>query len=117
MKHLHLLMVVITIGLFLYQTGLIFAGGQVTQSRTFKIASHIIYLLLAGSGLYLMWQLWQVSGAQHWAVVKIMLLAVAVSANIKALRAPLLSQKKAGMVIAGIAYVGILVLAVTKPML
>ncbi|UYZ96150.1 hypothetical protein LP090_09180 [Moraxella bovis] len=46
-----------------------------------------------------------------------MLLAVAISANIKALRAPLLSQKKAGMVIAGIAYVGILVLAVTKPML
>ncbi|STZ02915.1 hypothetical protein [Moraxella equi] len=37
MKHLHLLMVVITIGLFLYQAGLIFAGGQVTPSRTFKI--------------------------------------------------------------------------------
>lgn len=117
MKHLHMLMAVITIGLYLYQAGMIFSGKHLALSRAFKGTSHAIYLLLLVSGVFLLWQLWQVAGAQHWAIAKIVLLVVAISANIKALRNPILNQKKAGMMIAGVAYVGIIILAVTKPML
>lgn len=117
MKHLHMLMAVMTIALYLYQAGLIFSNKNLALSRGFKGASHAIYLLLLVSGMYLLWQLWQVAGAQHWAVAKLVLLVVAISANIKALRNSALNQKKAGMMIAGVAYVGIIILAITKPML
>lgn len=77
MKHLHMLMAVITIGLYLYQAGMIFSGKHLALSRAFKGASHAIYLLLLVSGVFLLWQLWQVAGAQHWAIAKIVLLVVA----------------------------------------
>ncbi len=117
MKHLHLLMAVLTIGLFLYQAGIILTKGQSSLPRAFIGISHLIYLLLVGSGAYLLWQLWQVAGAQHWAIAKTVLLIVAISASMKALRHPSLNQKKAGMLVAGIAYGGILILAFTKPIL
>lgn len=117
MKHLHMLMAVLTIVLYLYQAGLIFSGKSIGLSRAFKGASHAIYLLLVISGLYVLWQLWQVAGAQHWALAKIVLLVVAISANIKVLRQQALNQKKAGMLIAGVAYVSIIALAVMKPIL
>lgn len=117
MKHLHLLMAVITIALFLYQAMIVFTKGQLSLSSAFKAMSHVVYLLLVVSGLYLLWQLWQVAGAQHWALAKMVLLIVAISANVKALRHPALNQKKAGMLIAGVAYAGILILAIAKPIL
>lgn len=117
MTHLHMLMAGITVVLFLYQAGLIFSGKMLTSSRQFTIISHIIYTLLVLSGGYLLWQLWQVAGIQHWAIAKIILLIVAISANIKALRNPTPNQKKAGMMVSGIAYAGIILLAITKPML
>ena len=117
MKHLHTLMAVITIVLFLYQAGLVFSVKQILPNRRFMIASHLIYTLLVISGGYLFWQLWQVAGIQHWAIAKIILLIVAISANIKALRSPHLSQQKAGMMVTAIAYAGIIILAITKPML
>ena len=58
-------------------------------------------------------------GTQHWALAKLVLLIVAASATIKAQRhytnTP--SQAKAGLMIASVAYVGIIVLAITKPTL
>lgn len=118
MKHLHMLMAVITVGLFLYQAGLILVGKSAMSSKAFKGASHLIYLLLVGSGLYLTWALSQVAGVQHWAIAKIILLVMAVSATIKATRPSVsVSQAKAGLMISAVAYVGIVVLAITKPML
>lgn len=119
MKHFHLLMVAITILLFLYQAVLVFLGKTVARSKAFTGVSHLIYTLLVISGLFLFWQLYQATGTlQHWAIAKLILLVMAVSANIKAIRNQASSgQAKAGMLIAGVAYVGIVVLAITKPML
>lgn len=119
MKHLHLLMVAITLLLFIVQAVPIFAGKTFHRSKVFTGISHAAYTLLVLSGLYLFWQLYQAAGVQHWALAKLVLLIVAVSANIKALRrqAVSLSQSRAGMMIAGVAYAGIVILAITKPML
>ena len=120
MKHLHLTMVAITILLYLYQAAKVFLGKPAPRSKAFTGVSHLVYTLLTVSGLVLFWQLYQATGTlQHWAIAKLVLLVVAVSANIKAVRnqAVSLGQAKAGMLIAGVAYVGIVVLAITKPML
>lgn len=116
MKHLHLLMALITLCLYFYQAIFVISGKQVNLSTAFKGLSHVIYLLLVGSGLYLFWQLTQVAGVQHWAIAKLVLLIMAVSANIKAIR-PTNSagQAKAGMLVALVAYLGVIVLAITKP--
>lgn len=117
MKHLHMLMAVVTIALYLYQASLVMRANKPALSKAFKGASHAIYTLLVASGLYLFWQIYQVAGFQAWAVAKIILLIVAVSAVIKALRpSTALPQAKAGFLIAGVAYVGIVFLAVAKPM-
>lgn len=116
MKHLHMLMAGITIVLYVYQLSKVMTKAPLSLSKAYKAISHVIYLLLLGSGLYLFWQLWQVAGVQHWAVAKLILLIVAVSANIKAVRSPP-NQAKAGMLVAGVAYIGIIILAISKPML
>lgn len=117
MKHLHMLMAVVTIALYLYQAGFVVRAKKPTLTKAFKGASHLIYLLLVASGLVLFWQIYQVAGFQAWVVAKIILLVVAVSANIKAIRpSTALPQTKAGFLIAGVAYVGIVFLAVAKPM-
>ncbi|MDO4440987.1 MAG: SirB2 family protein [Moraxella sp.] len=118
MKHLHMLTALITLVLFVYQAVFVFSGKSLVLSRAFKGVSHLIYLLLVGSGLYLFWQLSQVAGVQHWAIIKLVLLVAAVSATIKALRPTNQnSQARAGILIALIAYIGIVVLAITKPTL
>ncbi len=119
MKHLHMLVAVVTILLYLYQAVPIFTGKKAKRSPVFSGMTHLVYTVLMLTGLWLFWQLYQVAGMQHWAIAKLVLLIVAVSANIKALRNQdlSLSQAKAGMLIAGVAYAGSVFLAVTKPML
>lgn len=118
MKHLHMLMAVVAIILYVYQAAQVAGNKPMTLSKTFKGISHVFYVLLVGSGLYLFWQIYQVAGMQHWALAKIVLLVVAVSANIKAIRPSTTNaQAKAGMLLAGVAYVGIVILAFVKPML
>lgn len=119
MKHVHMLMAALTLLLFAYQALMLFSGKAVRLSAAFKGIGHLIYTVLMLTGLWLFWQLYQVAGIQHWAIAKLVLLIVAVSATIKALRNQDMarSQAKAGMLIAGVAYVGIVILAVTKPML
>ena len=117
MKHLHMLMAAITIALYLYQVSFLVRGTKPALSKAFKGASHAIYMALVLTGLYLFWQIYQVAGVQMWAVLKVVLLVVAVSANIKAIRPSTTPvQTKAGFVIAGLAYLGIVWLAVVKPM-
>ncbi len=119
MKHVHMLMAALTLLLFVYQAAMVFSGKSVKLSAAFKGVSHLIYTVLMLTGLWLFWQLYQVAGVQHWAIAKLVLLIVAVSANIKALRnqdvAP--SQAKAGMMIAAVAYAGIIYMAIAKPIL
>lgn len=116
MKHLHLLMVGLTLAIFIYQALNVFMGGTGRLSKPFMIASHIIYTLLIIAGGVMAFQLSQVIGVPMWVVAKIVLLVVAVSATIKATRPTATRvQAKAGMVIASIAYIAILALAVVKP--
>lgn len=115
MKHLHMLVAVITIACFCYSSFCILKGKQV--GKAYMAVTHSLYAVLVGSGLYLLWVLSQVAGVQHWAYAKLVLLVVAVSAMIKARKSKALAQAKAGILVAFVALAGILLLAVAKPVL
>lgn len=115
MKHLHMLVAVITIACFCYSGFCILKGKQV--GKAYMAVTHSLYAVLVGSGLYLLWVLSQVAGVQHWAYAKLVLLVVAVSAMIKARKSKALAQAKAGILVAFVALAGILFLAVAKPVL
>ncbi|MDN6276566.1 SirB2 family protein [Psychrobacter sp.] len=115
MKHLHMLMAALTIALFLYQSYLVLSAND-RAPRTIKIASHIIYALLIVSGGIMLMQLMSVNAPVQWAFAKIILLVAAVSSSMKAFNYhATVAQKKAGVLIATIAYVGIVILAFAKP--
>lgn len=119
MKHLHMLLAIIVLFIFILQALPMFMGKTPKASNTLKILNHVFYTAVILTGLGLFWQIYQVAGTQHWALAKLVLLIVAASATIKAQRhytnTP--SQAKAGLMIASVAYVSIIVLAITKPTL
>ena len=115
MKHLHMLMAVLTVVLFLYQSYLVLSANK-RASRVFKIATHIIYTLLILSGAIMLMQLMSVNAPVQWVFAKIILLIAAISSSIKAFNANATpAQRKAGILIASVAYVGIVILAFAKP--
>ena len=115
MKHLHMLMAALVIALFLYQSYLVLSAGN-RAPRPIKIATHIVYALLILSGGWMLMQLMSVNAPVQWVFAKIILLVAAISASIKAFNPQATSiQSKAGIFIAALAYVGIVVLAVVKP--
>lgn len=122
MKHLHILMAVITLVIFMYQAVQVFSNRPALLSKPLKITSHIIYTLLVIAGIVLVMPLAKSVGVPVWVVAKIVLFIVAISATIKATRAGQnsanpnhLKQAKAGILIAGIAYIAIVILAISKP--
>lgn len=117
MKHLHMLCALATLVIFAYQAAPILLGKIKPLSKATMIFTHLIYSVLMISGLWLFWQLYQVAGVQHWAIAKLVLLIVAVSATIKAQRQSSINHAKAGALIALVAYTGIVFLAVAKPVL
>ncbi|WFF39323.1 SirB2 family protein [Moraxella nasibovis] len=119
MKHMHMLMAVLLLLIFILQALPILTGGKYRSPQAVKVINHLLYAIVMASGLWLFWQLYQVAGAQHWAIAKLVLLIVAASATAKAQRGYLTApaQAKAGLLIAAIAYVGIVFLAFAKPML
>lgn len=61
-------------------------------------------------------QLMSANAPVQWVFAKIILLVAALSASIKAFNNnATLSQRKTGILIAGVAYIGIVVLAFSKP--
>lgn len=118
MKHLHILMAVITIAIFLYQFMQVMLGksGQV-PNKGLKIATHIVYALLVIAGVITLMPLIPLVGMPHWVLAKVILFVVAISSTIKATRATTLpTQAKMGMIVALIDYIGIVILAFVKPM-
>ena len=115
MKHLHLLMVLVIISLFIYQCYTVMPPRQPIK-KPVKIITHISYALVILTGGWMLIQLMSVNAPVQWVFAKIILLIAAISASIKAFRATATpAQSKAGMFIAAIAYVGIITLAVIKP--
>lgn len=115
MKHLHMLMAVIVIVLFIYQSFRALTSHQ-PAPKVIKISTHITYALILLSGAWLLMQLMSVNAPVQWVVAKIVLLIAAISASIKAFRATATpAQTKAGILIAAVAYAGIVALAVSKP--
>lgn len=115
MKHLHMLMAVLAIVLFLYQSYLLL-GINKQAPRAIKIANHIIYALVILSGAVMLMQLMNANAPVQWVFAKIVLLVAAISASMKAFNPHAISgQRKTGILIAAIAYVGIVILAFTKP--
>ncbi|MGP4714950.1 SirB2 family protein [uncultured Psychrobacter sp.] len=115
MKHLHTLLALIVIGLFIYQSILVLSANK-QAPRVIKIANHIVYLLIIVSGAWMLMQLMSVNAPVQWVFAKIILLVAAISASIKAFKPDATpSQSKVGIIIAGIAYASIVTLAYTKP--
>lgn len=117
MKHLHMLMAVITLIIFAYQALQVFSGKSGRLSKGLMIATHIIYTILVVTGLMVLLPILKFIAFPHWLIAKIVLLVVAISATIKATRPTVQNnQAKAGIFVALIAYIGILSLAFIKPM-
>jgi uncharacterized membrane protein SirB2 len=115
MKHLHMLMAVLTIVLFLYQSYLVLSANR-RAPKAVKIATHIIYALVIGSGAIMLMQLMSANAPVQWVFAKVILLIAAISASIKAFNNHATSgQSKTGILISAIAYTGIVILAVVKP--
>lgn len=115
MKHLHTLLIVILIGLFIYQSFLVLSANR-RAPKPIKIANHILYALVIASGAWMLMQLMSVNAPVQWVFAKIILLIAAISASAKAFTANATpTQSKVGILIAAVAYVGIVILAYTKP--
>lgn len=115
MKHLHMLMAVLVIVLFLYQSYLVLSTNK-QAPRVIKISNHIVYALVLISGAWILLQLMSANAPVQWVIAKMVLFVAAISASIKAFNnSATPNQRKAGILIAGAAYVGIVVLAITKP--
>lgn len=115
MKHLHMLMALLVVVLFLYQSYLVLSANR-RAPRVVKIANHIVYALVILSGAVMLMQLMSANAPVQWVFAKIILLVAAISASIKAFNnhaTP--TQRKTGILIAAIAYIGIVILAFAKP--
>lgn len=118
MKMLHMAMVGVMLCLFLYQFVFVVFVQQkdILRSKLQMIIGHSIYLLVVVFGVLTLLPLYKIVGVPHWIVAKFVLLAVAISATIKALRPNTsITQAKVGMFLALVAYAGIIGLAVIKP--
>ena len=115
MKHLHTLLAVLVIALFIYQSYLVLSAER-RAPRPIKIATHILYSLIIVSGAWMLMQLMSAQAPVQWVFAKIILLIAAISASIKAFRASATpAQQKMGIFITAVAYAGILILAFSKP--
>ena len=115
MKHLHTLLALLIIGLFIYQSYLVL-GAEKRAPRIIKISNHILYALIIASGGWMLVQLISVNAPVQWVFAKIILLIAAISASVKAFGAHATSsQSKVGILIATVAYIGIVILAYVKP--
>lgn len=115
MKHLHMLMAVLIIVLFIYQSYLVLSSNR-QAPRAVKIATHVIYALVIVSGAVMLMQLMSANAPVQWVFAKIILLVAAISSSIKAFNnhaTP--TQRKTGILIAAVAYIGIVILAFAKP--
>ena len=115
MKHLHMLMAVLIIVLFLYQSYLGVSSNS-QAPRVVKSSTHIVYARIILSGAGILMQLMSANAPVQWVFAKIILLVAAISASMKAFNnhaTP--AQSTAGILIASLAYAGILILAIAKP--
>lgn len=115
MKHLHTLLALLVIALFLYQSYLVL-GANKRAPRIIKISNHILYALIIVSGVWMLMQLMSANAPVQWVFAKIILLVAAISASVKAFNPNATqSQSKVGILIAAAAYIGIVILAYSKP--
>jgi len=115
MKHLHMLIALLIVVLFLYQSYLVLSANR-RAPRAVKIVSHVLYAILIVSGSIMLMQLMSANAPVQWVFAKIILLFAAISSGAKAFNnhsTP--SQQKAGILIASVAYLGIVILAFAKP--
>ncbi|MDO3382220.1 SirB2 family protein [Gilvimarinus algae] len=114
LKHSHLLLVVLSIGLFFLRFIAREAGARFTQAKFFKIAPHIIdtCLLATGIGLVIVvgYPLWPV----NWLSVKILLVIAYIVCGIIAMKATSRVKRWGAALLALVWILGILHLAMSK---
>lgn len=106
-------MIALTLAFFAYSSFAILKNKAV--SKAYMAVSHTVFALAILTGLHLFVILSRVAGVQHWAIAKMILLVVAISAIIKARRKP--HTARVGIFIVWVCMAGILFLAVAKPVL
>src|SRR5690606_41397467 len=110
MKHLHMLMAVLLIALFLYQSYVVLSANKKPPFAV-KISTHILYAGLMISGAGMLVQLPSVNAPVQWVFAKVILLGAALSASMKAFTDKATpSPRKPSIRIAGIADAGTVVL-------
>ena len=115
MKHLHTLLALLIIVLFVYQSYLVLSHNKAAP-KMIKISSHILYTLVIISGAWMLMQLMAAQAPVQWVFAKVILLVAAISVSIKAFNPKATAiQTKAGIFIATVAYIGIVILAIAKP--
>ena len=115
MKHLHTLLALLLIALFVYQSYLVLIAEK-RAPKVIKIANHILYTLMVVSGGWMLMQLMSVNAPVQWVFAKFILLIAAISSSVKAFSPyATASQSKVGILIAAVAYIGIVILAFVKP--
>lgn len=89
---------------------------QFTRRRLLLICQHSTFLIFVISGLYMLYT--KNFHVEHWFYIKILLSVVLVSSLIKAFRVAILPvQRRAGAVLAWVAFIIICILAWTQPIL
>ncbi|UTF60483.1 SirB2 family protein [Gilvimarinus sp. DA14] len=114
LKHTHLLLVVLSIGLFFVRFLAREAGAGFIRAKFFKIAPHIIdtCLLASGIGLILVvgYPLWPI----NWLTVKLLLVVAYILSGVVAIKASAKSTRWVAAALAIVWILGILHLAMSK---
>ncbi|WP_421243250.1 SirB2 family protein [Aeromonas enteropelogenes] len=99
LKHLHMMLALVSLLLFLYRWGLALAGSVRLQQKWLKVLPHIndTFLLLFGVLLAVVLQM--SPGQQPWLMAKLVALVVYIGLGVMALKRPAQGQK----LVAGVA--------------
>lgn len=74
LRHLHIASVVISIALFVFRGGLMFAGSRWLQNRFLRIAPHVVDTVLLGTAVALVIMSSQYPFQQAWLTAKVLAL-------------------------------------------
>lgn len=100
-KHLHMLLAVVSIVGFIWRGGLKLHGSPLLQRRWLKIIPHIVDTLLLAAGIYLAVASAQYPLAQDWLTAKVVALVVYIGLGLYVMRfARTQTQRAIGYVLA-----------------
>lgn len=114
-KHLHMLLAVISIAGFAWRGGLKLKGSALLEQRWLRIAPHIIDTFLLAAGIYLAVASTQYPFVQNWLTAKVIGLVVYIGLGVYVMRvASTQGQRIVGYVLALLTFAYILSVAFSR---